>query len=112
MYINIFDSSLCGTIGLPVPETPVCPESYPNAGLPWFNLYEEHAPAIRLATDSTLRNLKSVSELEKEKEKRAKGDSSAQVSCGLCARQLATVELDPCAQPSVTSVSRDFASVQ
>jgi hypothetical protein len=95
LYINIFNSSMCGDIGLPVPETPVGPESYLNAGLPWFNLYEEHVPAVKLPEDSALKSLKSVNELEKEK--RAKGDSTAQIACGHCTHQLATVELVPCA---------------
>jgi hypothetical protein len=94
LYINIFNSSMCGDIGLPVPETPVGPESYLKAGLPWFDLYEEHVPAVKLPEDSALKNLKSVNELEKEK--RAKGDSTAQIPCGYCTHQLATVELVPC----------------
>jgi hypothetical protein len=95
MYINIFNSSMCGNIGLPVPSTPVDPKSYLDAGLPWFDLYEEHVPAVKLPGDSALKNLKSVSELENEK--RAKGDLTAQIPCGYCTHQLATVELVPCA---------------
>jgi hypothetical protein len=94
MYINIFNSSMCGDIGLPVPSTPVDPEAYLNAGLPWFDLYEEHVPAVKLPEDSALKNLKSVNELENEK--RAKRDLTAQIPCGYCTHQLATVELVPC----------------
>ncbi len=66
---------------------------------PWFDLYEENVPAVKLPVDGPLQKLKSVA--EKEVEKRASGarDPSSgeqQKDCGYCTHQMATVTLVPC----------------
>jgi hypothetical protein len=50
--------------GEAAPPTPVSAKSYTQAGLPWFELYDEHAPA--LDPTAALGGVKSIKELDDE----------------------------------------------
>jgi len=63
VFVHLVNSELWREItGEEAPPTPVTAKSYAQAGLPWFELYDEHAATID--PSSTLAAVKSVSELE------------------------------------------------
>lgn len=65
-FVHLVSSELWREItGEEPPETPVTAREYERAGLPWFELYDEHVPA--LAGSSILSKVKSVKELDGEK---------------------------------------------
>jgi hypothetical protein len=64
-YVHIVNSELWREItGEAAPPTPVSAKSYTQAGLPWFELYDEHAPA--LDPTAALGGVKSIKELDDE----------------------------------------------
>lgn len=66
VYVHIVNSELWREItGERPPETPVTVKEYRKHGLPWFELYDEHLPA--LAGSSALKQVKSVKELDEQK---------------------------------------------
>ncbi len=67
VYIHLLDStSFRKFTGLEPPPTPVDAATYTRFGLPWFDLYDEDLPSIE--APERLRKLKSLRELEKEKD--------------------------------------------
>jgi hypothetical protein len=65
-FVHLVSSELWREItGEPPPSTPITPREYQRAGLPWFELYAEQAPA--LDGSSILAHVKSVKELDAEK---------------------------------------------
>jgi len=63
VYVHIVNSERWRAItGEQAPATPVSAKSYCDAGLPWYGLYDEHAPT--LAPTSKLAGVKSISEVE------------------------------------------------
>ncbi len=47
VFVHIVNSALWREItGEPAPESPVTAASYAAGGLPWFDLYDEHLPAL------------------------------------------------------------------
>merc|ERR1719487_1812593 len=64
-YVHIVNSrDWTAVTGLPMPDTPVSAESYTQAHLPWFEIYDEKIPAV--AACEALRKIKPVWELEAE----------------------------------------------
>lgn len=65
-FVHLCNSELYSAItGEPAPASPVDANSYKAHGFPWFQLYDEGAPA--LDTTSTLAGVKSLGELDAEK---------------------------------------------
>jgi hypothetical protein len=63
VFVHLVNSELWREItGESAPPTPVSAASYTQAGLPWFELYDEHAATID--PTSTLAAVKSVDEIE------------------------------------------------
>ena len=66
VFVHIVNSELWREItGDAPPPTPVTAREYARHGLPWFDMYDEHAKTV--APTSTLANVKSVKELDAEK---------------------------------------------
>lgn len=66
VFVHIVNSSMWREItGEEPPATPVTAKSYADAGLPWFDLYDEGASTI--APTSTLKGVKSVKQLDQQK---------------------------------------------
>jgi hypothetical protein len=65
-FVHIVDSELWREItGEAAPSTPVTAKEYERAGLPWFELYDEHLGTLE--GSDTLRRVKSVKEKDLEK---------------------------------------------
>jgi hypothetical protein len=66
VFVHIVDSLTYKEItGENPPITQVDAQAYKQHGYPWFDLYEEHITAV--APSDTLQNVKSVSEMDKDK---------------------------------------------
>lgn len=66
VFVHLVNSELWREItGEAPPTTPVTARSYAEAGLPWFDLYDEAAPT--LAPTKTLAGVKSVKQLDQTK---------------------------------------------
>ena len=66
VYVHLVNSELWRQItGEAPPPTPVTARSYAEAGLPWFDLYDESAPT--LAPTSKLAGVKSVKQIDQTK---------------------------------------------
>jgi hypothetical protein len=66
VFVHIVSSDQWREItGEEPPATPVSAATYAEHGLPWFELYDEHAPTV--APTSTLAGVKSVAALDAEK---------------------------------------------
>src|SRR5689334_23587705 len=66
VYVHLVSSDLWREItGEAPPPTPVTARSYAEAGLPWFDLYDEAAPT--LAPTSALAGVKSVKQIDQTK---------------------------------------------
>lgn len=66
LFVHIVNSELWQEItGEPPPESPVTMESYVDAGLPWFDLYDEHAAALEAG--ATLAAVKGTAELDADR---------------------------------------------
>ena len=66
VFVHIVNSEMWTAItGEPPPPSPVSAQSYIDAGLPWFSLYDEHAKTI--APTSKLAGVKSIEQLEQQK---------------------------------------------
>lgn len=66
VFVHIVNSALWREItGEEPPSTPVTARSYAQHGLPWFDLYDEHLPAVSHA--SPLKTVKSVKQVDGEK---------------------------------------------
>src|SRR5205085_782636 len=66
VFVHVVNSELWREItGEPAPESPVTARSYAQAGLPWFELYDEGAATVDPA--ATLAKVKSVKQLDAEK---------------------------------------------
>ena len=66
VYVHIVNSELWREItGEQPPATPVTAREYAKAGLPWFDLYDEHAPTLDPA--DALAKVKSVKEMDASK---------------------------------------------
>lgn len=66
VFVHLVNSELWREItGEPPPATPVTAASYTAAGLPWYELYDEHAST--LDPTSTLASVKSVKQLDATK---------------------------------------------
>jgi hypothetical protein len=64
-FVHLCNSELYAEItGQPAPPSPVSADSYKAHGLPWFDLYDEGAPA--LDTTGKLAGVKSLGELDAE----------------------------------------------
>lgn len=64
-FVHIVNSERWRAItGEDPPATPVSAKTYSDAGLPWFALYDEHAPTI--APTPKLAGVKSIKEIEDE----------------------------------------------
>jgi len=62
-FVHIVNSELWREItGEEPPKSPVTARSYAKAGLPWFDLYDEHAPTV--TPTETLKSVKSVKEMD------------------------------------------------
>lgn len=65
VYVHIVNSELWREItGEAAPPTPVSAKSYTSSGLPWFELYDEHAATVD-PTD-VLAGVKSIKELDQQ----------------------------------------------
>jgi len=65
-FVHLVNSMAWRSItGAEPPTVPFTAVEYTDAGLPWFDLYDEHQPAIEGSED--LRSMKSVAEMGKEK---------------------------------------------
>jgi len=65
-FVHITNSMVWRSItGQEPPTTPPTAREYTRAGLPWFDLYDEHANALQGSND--LAGLKSVKEIGEEK---------------------------------------------
>lgn len=63
LFVHIVNSELWREItGEHAPETPVTAKEYRRHGLPWFELYDEHCPA--LAGQSALQQVKSIKQMD------------------------------------------------
>ncbi len=63
LYVHIVNSELWREItGEPPPPSPVTAKEYSCRGLPWFDLYDEHAPSLK--GTRTLKHVKSVKDLD------------------------------------------------
>lgn len=68
VFVHLVNSELWREItGEEPPTSPVTASSYASAGLPWFELYDEHASTID--PTSTLGSVKSVKDLDAKKSK-------------------------------------------
>lgn len=66
LYVHIVNSELWREItGEAPPPSPVTAKEYAARGLPWFDLYDEHAPSLK--GTRTLKGARSVKELDAEK---------------------------------------------
>ncbi|NWF71070.1 MAG: hypothetical protein HXY40_18460 [Chloroflexi bacterium] len=66
VFVHIVNSMAYREItGKEPPATPVSAKSYTQAGLPWFDLYDEHMGDI--SAPDALKNVKSVKEMDTEK---------------------------------------------
>jgi len=66
VYVHLVNSELWREItGEAPPPTPVTARSYAEAGLPWFDLYDEAAPT--LAPTAALAGVKSVKQIDQAK---------------------------------------------
>jgi hypothetical protein len=66
VFVHIVNSELWQEItGEPAPPSPVTARAYADAGMPWFDLYDEHAPT--LCPTSTLAQVQSVKTLDAQK---------------------------------------------
>jgi len=66
VYVHIVNSDRWRAItGEAAPATPVSAQSYIAAGLPWFALYDEHAPTIK--PTAKLAGVKSIDDLPVKK---------------------------------------------
>ena len=62
-FVHIVNSELWREItGEDPPKTPVTAKSYAKAGLPWFDLYDEHVPTV--SPTATLKAVKSVKAMD------------------------------------------------
>jgi hypothetical protein len=65
VYVHIVNSAMWREItGEAAPPTPVNAKSYTSAGLPWFELYDEHAATVD--PTAALAGVKSIKELDEE----------------------------------------------
>lgn len=63
LFVHIVNSELWREItGERAPETPVTAKEYKKHGLPWFELYDEHCPA--LGAQAKLQQVKSVKQMD------------------------------------------------
>lgn len=63
LYVHIVNSELWREItGEAPPPSPVTAKEYAARGLPWFDLYDEHAPSLK--GTRTLKHVKSVKDLD------------------------------------------------
>jgi hypothetical protein len=66
LYVHIVQAELWREItGERAPDSPVTAKEYARHGLPWFELYDEHCST--LDGTSTLKNVKSVKQLDEDK---------------------------------------------
>lgn len=87
VYVHLANSAMFREItGTEPPPTPVSTASYLQAGLPWFDLLDEHVPDIS-PTDK-LKNVKSIDEIDK-----AKGMTHASVATKATVRPPRVVKL-------------------
>jgi hypothetical protein len=96
LHVSIINASQFQAItGMPTPPTPVSARSYIRAGLPWFELYDEHIPtANNASTPTALSNVISIAEMDRQR--RATGEGEAQIDCVYCKYEMATTRLVPC----------------
>lgn len=65
VYVHIVNSMMFREItGKEPPSTPICARQYTEAGLPWFDLYDEHRRDLKPST--LLRKVKSIGQLKGE----------------------------------------------
>ncbi len=74
-FVHIANSELWQDItGEAPPPTPVTAKRYAEAGLPWFDLYDEHAGT--LGGSDTLQSVKSIKELDQDKSSHPQQDDT------------------------------------
>lgn len=65
VFVHIVNSELWKEItGEDAPATPVSAQAYAQAGLPWYDLYDEGVPAV--AGSATLTDVKTIAALDKQ----------------------------------------------
>lgn len=75
VFVHIVNSTMYRQItGKEPPATPIDAGAYSNFGYPWFDMYDEHVPAV--PKSGILSQVKSVSEVDKQKYGYAKQDNS------------------------------------
>lgn len=75
LFVHIVNSQMWKQItGEEAPSTPVTAKSYAQHGYPWFDLYDEHVPAVQ--GSGTLANVKPVSQMDKKKKIKGQQDDS------------------------------------
>ncbi len=66
VFIHLVDSATFTKItGVPAPESTISAQTYSEHGYPWYNLYDEHVPAVKKS--DILSNVKSIKEIDQEK---------------------------------------------
>jgi len=75
LFVHIVNSQMWKAItGEEAPSTPVTAKSYAQYRYPWFDLYDEHVPAVQ--GSGTLANVKPVSQMDKKKKIKGQQDDS------------------------------------
>lgn len=66
VFVHLVNSELWREItGEEPPASPVTAKSYAAAGLPWFSVYDEHAPTV--TPTSTLSSVRSIAQIDAQK---------------------------------------------
>jgi len=87
VYVHIVNSSMYKKItGKEPPPTPVSAKTYTEYGYPWYDLYDENKQGVKKS--DILSNVKSVSEIDKEKYAWSQQDDSTVHIKGTQVKQL------------------------